>query len=320
MDLVRAGIGISKTIKNVGRFREIVTVFAKNGFAEFLESGVAKVTPNFILPKSRTPIEDELSRETTGDIQKVIGKRLRLCFEELGPAFIKIGQLLSSREDIFAASFIEEMKLLQDQVKGIPFEQAKGIIENSLGSPIEKLFSTFNKEPIGKASIGVVYSATLISGEDVVVKVRRPNIQKMIQADMEIFLFLIEQIERVSDEFKYLGLSRIIKDFSKSLETELNFYREAQNCKRLKDILQQYAGHELFYLPVIYDELLTENILVMEKINGIPFSSSRIQSVSGELGEKLEKGIHLFIKTFLTDGFFHADLHGGNFFYMPDGR
>ncbi len=320
MNLLKAGIGLSKTVKNMGRFREIVTVFAKNGFTEFMASGVSNVIPNFILPESSVQLKEEFKGKGQRDIQEIIGSRLRMCFEELGPAFIKIGQLLSSREDIFDACFIEQMRKLQDQVKGIEFSQAQAVMDKAWGTPTEEIFSSFNKEPIGKASIGVVYEGVLASGESVVVKVRRPNIRKLIKTDMEIFLFLILQIEKVSEEFKFLGLSRIVYDFSRTLENELNFYTEAMSCQRLKHNIAIHDSENIFYLPKIYDEYTSEEVLVMEKIEGIAFSSKDILAKADELCPKLEKGIHLFIKTFLQDGFFHADLHGGNFFYMPDGK
>lgn len=320
MNLVKASIGLSKTVKNMGRFREIVTVFAKNGFAEFMSSGVSNVLPNFILPESTVKLKEELRGKGDRDIQKIIGSRLRVCFEELGPAFIKIGQLLSSREDLFDPSFILEMKKLQDKVKGIEFSEAQKVMEKAWGKKLRELFKEINEHPIGTASIGVVYEGQLIDGKNVVVKVRRPHIRRLIKTDMEIFLFLILQIEKMSEEIKYLGLSRIIYDFSRTLESELNFHTEALNCHRLKENINTHDTEGIFYLPEIYDEYVSEDVLVMEKLEGIPFSSGDILSKTDELRVKLEQGIHLFIKTFLHDGFFHADLHGGNFFYLNNGK
>jgi ubiquinone biosynthesis protein len=320
MNLVKASIGLSKTVKNMGRFREIVTVFAKNGFAEFMASGVSNVLPNFILPESTVKLKEELSGKAERDIQKIIGSRLRVCFEELGPAFIKIGQLLSSREDLFDRSFILEMKKLQDQVKGIEFSEAKKVMEKAWGKEVSEVVAHINEKPIGTASIGVVYEGELVDGKKVVIKVRRPHIRKLIKTDMEIFLFLILQIEKVSEEIKYLGLSRITYDFSRTLESELNFHTEALNCQRLKQNISGHDSEKIFYLPEIYDDYVSEDVLVMEKLEGIPFSSEKILTKTDELKVKLEKGIHLFIKTFLKDGFFHADLHGGNFFYLDNGK
>ena len=320
MDLVRTGVGISKALRNIGRLREIVTIFARNGFDEFITLGVTSRIPGFVLPKSRKKISQELKDQGENNFSSILGRRLRLCFEELGPAFVKFGQLLSSREDLFEQPFIDEMKILRDKVKGVPFEEIKFCIEKSLENKLENVFEEFDQNPIGTASIGTVYRAKY-KGHDVVVKVRRPNIEKLIETDFSIMLFLIQQVEKASLDVKYLGLSKIIRDFSISLQNELNFYVEAMNCKRFKENLAKNDPKGIFYIPEIYSELVREDILVMEFLDGIPFSDQeKIKPHLTELQEKLDYGLALFMRSFLQDGFFHADLHGGNFFYLKDTR
>ena len=182
MDLIKTGIGISKTIRNVSRLREIVLVFAKHGFDEFISLGITSKIPNFVLPRSKRGIKEELDLETEKDWPKVLGYRLRLCFEELGPAFIKFGQILSSREDLFDSSFIDEMKLLRDKVKSVPFSEVESQIEMSLGKPISKVFKSIDPTAIGTASIGVVFKGELLDGRQVVLKVKRPEIEKMMES------------------------------------------------------------------------------------------------------------------------------------------
>jgi ubiquinone biosynthesis protein len=187
MDLIKTGIGISKTIKNVTRFREILTVLSRHGFAEVIvKSGLDKVIPGFVLP-SRV---SELKREdiSTDEWWQIFGSQLRMSFEELGPSFIKLGQLLATREDILDQAMIKELKMLQNKVKGIPFDVAKQVIESNLGKPIDQVFAKFNEVAIGTASIGVVYKAELLTGEKVVVKVKRPNIAKTINTDFNNLL------------------------------------------------------------------------------------------------------------------------------------
>ena len=187
MDLIKTGIGISKTIKNVARFREILTVLSRHGFSELIvKSGLDKVIPGFVLPARVS----QLKREdlTTEEWWQIFGSQLRQSFEDLGPSFIKLGQLLATREDIFEPGLIKELKLLQNRVKGIPFEVAKQVIETNLGKKIETVFSSIDQDAIGTASIGVVYKATLLNGEKVVVKVKRPNIARNINTDFEILL------------------------------------------------------------------------------------------------------------------------------------
>ena len=227
MDLIKTGIGITKTIRNVGRLKEIATIFGRHGFDEFIALGLGSKLPGFVLPKSKTRIKEELEKRSEKDWGGVIGYRLRLAFQELGPAFIKFGQLLSSREDIFDQSFINEMKILRDKVKPVPYETVKPIIERELGKPIDEIFQSIDPTPLGTASIGCVYKAVLKDGTDVVVKVKRPGIDRMIETDFAILLFMSGQIEKVSEEIKYLGLSRIIHDFGMTLQNELNFNVEA---------------------------------------------------------------------------------------------
>ena len=288
---------------------------------EFVVQGARSKIPLIVLPKTKSKILEELERDTNSTWQQVLGYRLRLCFEELGPAFIKFGQLLSSREDLFDTGFIAEMEKLRDKVKPVPFEVAKESIESALGDKVSVFFEYINPKAIGTASIGVVYEAQLKSGESVVVKVRRPNIERMIETDFSILLFLVNQIERTSAELRGLGLSRIIKDFSSSLQSELNFNVEALNCERFKENLSKRDVTQIFYIPKIYNELTKENILVMEKINGTPFSDrDGLAPIIDKIHTSLETGLQYFMKSFLQDGFFHADLHGGNFFYMDNGK
>ena len=321
MDLIRAGLGLSKTIRNVGRLREIVLVFGRHGFDEFITNNVTAKIPNFVLPKSKKRISEELANSSEKDWNQILGFRLRKCFEELGPAFIKFGQLLSSRDDLFHPSFLEEMQMLRDKVKPIPLADVLPSIEKSLGKKINQIFTSIDPNAIGTASIGVVYRAVLLDGTPVVIKVRRPGIEKEIETDFSILMFLSTQAERVSSELRYLGVSRILKDFAYTLQRELDFKVEALNCERLKKNLEKHDEKNLYYIPKVFKEISTEDILIIEELKGIPFSSSEIiMGKKEEIVPKMEYGIQLFLKTFLKDGFFHADLHGGNFFYLNDGR
>lgn len=321
MDLIKAGIGISKTIRNVGRLQEIVMVFARHGFDEFITKNTTNKIPNFVLPKSKKTITEELADKSEKDWNQVLGFRLRKCFEELGPAFIKFGQLLSSRDDLFHPSFLEEMRMLRDKVKTVEFEDVRSSIERAVGKKVEDAFSSFQKEAIGTASIGVVYKAVLHDGTPVVIKVRRPGIEKEIETDFSILMFLAIQAERVSKELKYLGISRVVNDFALTLHRELNFHVEALNCERLRKNIEKHDDQKMYYIPKVFKEYSTEDVLVIEELIGIPFSDNEaILSRKSEVIPKMEYGVRLFLKTFLKDGFFHADLHGGNFFYLEDGK
>ncbi|MGE3609444.1 MAG: ABC1 kinase family protein [Bacteriovoracaceae bacterium] len=320
MNLIKTGIGISKTIKNVSRFREILTVLGRHGFSELIiKSGLDKVIPGFVLPARVS----ELKREDLSNDEwwQVFGSQLRKSFEELGPSFIKLGQLMATREDILDPALIKELKLLQNKVKGIPFDVAEKVIEDSLGKKISEVFSHIDPAPIGTASIGVVYKAELLNGQKVVVKVRRPGIAKTILTDFEILLFIVHSLEKVSPEIKFLGMSKMISDFFKSTQNELNFMIEAQNCERLKKNLEIIDKDKFIVVPRVYKEFSSQEILVLEFLDGKPFNEFHsLEQIGADVVEKLERSIELFTHTLLADGFFHADLHGGNFFVLKDRR
>ncbi len=320
MDLIKTGLGISKTIKNVARFREILTVLSRHGFAELIvKSGLDKVIPGFVLPGRVS----ELKREdiSSDDWWQIFGSQLRMSFEELGPSFIKLGQLLATREDILEPPMIRELKLLQNKVKGIPFQTALEVIETSLGKKVNEVFSHIDEVAIGTASIGVVYKAVLINGDKVVVKVRRPGIAKTITTDFEILLFIIKRLEKSSSDIRFLGMSKMINDFFKSTQNELNFQVEAQNCERLKKNLSVIDKEGFLVVPNVYREFTTQEVIVLEFMDGRPFNEFHsLEQLGPVVVERLLRSVELFTHTLLADGFFHADLHGGNFFVMPDHR
>lgn len=304
MDLIKTGIGITKTIKNVSRFREILTVLSRHGFSELIvKSGLDKVIPGFVLP-SRV---SELKREDLSNEEwwEVFGSQLRMSFEELGPGFVKLGQLLSSREDILDPALIRELKKLQNKVKGIPFDVAQKVIEENLNKKLTEVFKNFDQTPIGTASIGVVYKAELITGQKVVVKVRRPGIAKIINTDFEILLYIIHKLENVSGEIKVLGLSKMISDFFKSTQNELNFLVEAQNCERLKKNLAVIDKEGFLVVPLVYRDVSTQEVLVLEFLEGKPFNEYHsLEQLGPIMVERLERSVELFTHTLLSDGFF----------------
>ncbi|RLA65246.1 MAG: hypothetical protein DRQ88_02890 [Epsilonproteobacteria bacterium] len=321
MDFFKTGVGISKTFRNVGRLKEIVLVFARNGFDEIISLPIASKIPNFVIPKSKIKIREELRGQQGKNLYGVLGLRLRLCFEELGPTFIKFGQLLGSREDLFHPAFIAEMNKLRDSVKGLPFSKVRSSVEKNYGKKISEIFKNIESEPIGTASIGIVYKAELLSGEKVVLKVRRPNIEKEVKRDLALMQFLAESVEKRIEEVKYLGISRIFKDFSISLKNELNFNIEGINGERLRSVISKYDKDEIFYIPKIYRNLSSEDILVMELIEGIKFTDKeKLDELKKRVAPRIDKVVQIFLRTLLQDGFFHADLHGGNFFLTKDNK
>lgn len=320
MDILRTGIGIGRTVRNVGRLKEILGVFAKNGFDELvLKIKMADVLPDFVLPQKKTA---SINLEERGeDLWSAIGFRLKESFEELGPSFIKLGQVLATREDIFDQSFILQMKKLHGDTKAMPFKTVKKIIESNLDGKIKDHFQSIDEKPIGTASIGGVYKAILLNGKEVVIKVRKPGLKEMIRGDFEILDWIIVQLEKVSLDVKTLGLRAMLGQFEKSLNKELNFFQEALNAKRLKAGNAKLPEANLIIIPEVYDEFTGEDILVMDYLKGKPFSSiSHIDELGEDGLEKLKICVRSFVFSMLKEGFFHADLHGGNFFVLEDGN
>ncbi len=320
MDIIKTSVKVTKTIKNVSRLKEIITVFARNGFDEIIiKTGLHSMIPNFVIPKSR--INEALVEKTDKDLWQAVGYRLRKSFEELGPSFVKIGQLFATREDIFDKFFTAEMKKLHNRVKGIEFSEVEEQIKKAYGKTIQEIFLQFDREPIGTASIGVVYKAKLKDGQDVVVKIKRPGIARVINDDFALLSYIISKIEKLDDEIKSLGLLKLVKDFGESIHTELDFRIEAINCERLRVNLIDSDTENVFHIPKVYKEYTKDNVLVMEYMDGISFSDvDQINKKIDIVAVQLEKAIRIFARTLLADGFFHADLHGGNFFLMDDDR
>ena len=318
MDIIKTGIGLTKTIKNVSRFREILSVLAKHGFDEFIiQSKLDRIIPNFVLPRSRLSREKEIEKY---GFWRSLGYRLRKSFAELGPSFVKVGQLMSTREDIFPAEFIKELKELQNNASDIEFADAVREIELSLQKNINEVFSEIVEKPIGLASIGVVYKAKLLDDSDVVIKVRRPNIKKVIETDFEIISLIVSRVEKVSKEIRFLGLSRAVNDFFKSIQLEMNFLIEANNNRKIAENLSKIDKDNIFVIPNVFRELSTERVLVMDYIEGTPFNQITDIGEYPDLEQNLIKGVKLFMNNMLGDGLFHADLHGGNFFQLKENK
>lgn len=313
-------LGIVQSIRNAGRFKEILSVFIKHGFEEFvLKSKLHEHIPDFVFPASRK--EKLLSTSIPKDQWAgVAGYRLRLVFEELGPAFIKFGQLLGTRDDFFDSAFTSEMKKLQDNVRGIEWNQAKVYIEECWKAPFHEICKEVNKDAIASASIASVFTATLSTDEKVVIKVKRPGIDQIIESDFQLLKVLVKTLESTSEQFKWFAMSRTLEEFHRAIKNELNLMYELRNLERLNTNLSKLKDIEVLKLPTPYRELSNENVLVLEYLEGIPFSKLTPEDVTPKLKQSLLQCVQLFMNSMLRDGFFHADLHGGNFLRLENGQ
>lgn len=240
------------------------------------------------------------------------GQRLRRALEDLGPVFIKFGQLLSTRRDLFPADIADELALLQDRVPPFPTAEAIEIIESSSGRTIADLFANFDHEPLAAASVAQVHSARLHTGESVVVKVLRPDILPVIEQDLALIKRLAGMIGKLFPDGRRLRPFEVARDYERTLLDELDLRREAANASQLR---RNFADGALVYIPEIHWELTTSRVMVSERISGVPISdvtSLRARGVDMKL--LAERGVEIFFTQVFRDSFFHADMHPGNIF------
>lgn len=304
-------LGIRRTYKNVNRVRQIVNVLLKYGFGKFIDQ---LYLSRFVPFRKRIRSFGQwppLKAPTTPE-------RLRKAFGELGPSFIKLAQLLSTRPDLVTRHFADEFKKLQDRVPPFLTEEAVKIIEQEAGLPLEHVFSDLEKTPVAAASIAQVYNGTLLDGSEVIVKVQRPGIREQIETDISILAYIAHLMERNMPESVFYNPSGIVEEFTRTIRKELDFTEEARNCIRFG---KNFEGHPDVYIPKIFSEFTTEKILIMERIKGVRIDDLAAISGLGLDRKKLARvGVEAYFKMVLEDGFFHADPHAGNIFAMPDGR
>jgi len=244
--------------------------------------------------------------------------RLREALEELGPIFVKFGQMLSTRPDLLPDDIAEELAKLQDNVPPFPAQEACAIVETALGGPLTQCFGEFQREPLASASVAQVHAARLHDGTEVVVKVLRPGIEPVIERDLHLLFALARLAIRYSADARRLRPVEVVHEFSKTLHDELDLRREAANASRLR---ANFEGSNLLYVPKIFWDFTRRNVMVMERIRGIPIA--QIEALKGagiDMRRLAHNGVEIFFTQAFRDGFFHADMHPGNIFVYPDGR
>ena len=240
------------------------------------------------------------------------GERLRLALEDLGPLYVKFGQSLSTRPDLLPEDIASELSKLQDKVPPFSGEDAEQEIFNAFGKKPEEIFADFDKEAFASASIAQAHLATLQSGEEVVVKILRPNIWEAIEKDMEILFLFARLLENYSDESKRLKPMEVVKDYQTSVMHELDLLREAANCLQIG---RNWEGSEIIKVPKIYKDYCKTNVLVQERIHGIPISDVQELKTAGvDLKKLATNGVRIFFTQVFHHNLFHADMHPGNVF------
>ena len=240
------------------------------------------------------------------------GERIRLALEELGPIFVKFGQAISTRRDLLPPDIANELAKLQDAVPPFPTEQAVAVLESAYGKPIDTVFTRFDREPLAAASIAQVHTAELPDGTEVVVKVLRPGVREKIEQDLEVMRTVAALAARYWEHGKRLKPLEIVSEYEQTIIDELDLMREAGNAAQLK---RNFEGSEMLYVPEIYWDFCRPEVLVQERIHGIPISDMEALRAAGTNIEKLaENGVEIFFTQVFRHNFFHADMHPGNIF------
>jgi ubiquinone biosynthesis protein len=302
MSLLGAPRQVTRTFKNIGRIKQISSVFAKHGFQELMAKlGFARFIPE---KYKRSQEENALTAP----------ERLRMALEELGPTFIKLGQLLSSRSDLLPEPFVLELSKLQDHASPLPFIVIKHSLERELEATIEEVFSSFQEEPLASASIGQVHQARLKDGTDVVVKVQRPGIDTLIKTDVSVLTGLAAALEKYVPESRIISPQICVEEFFQAMSLELDFILEANNILKSQENLKNMPG---IYIPQVYLQWCTNKVLVVERLHGQKMDDVQALTANGFDRQRLaELTAKAFLKTALEDGFFHGDLHMGNLFAL----
>jgi ubiquinone biosynthesis protein len=300
---------IGRTYRHLNRYRQILRVLFKYGFGDLVD--ILKIEQYLEIGLQM------ISRKRREKIEKLTrAERLRMALEELGPTFVKLGQILSTRPDLIPFEYIKELSKLQDQVPPFPYDDVRETIKSETGKLPKEIFEHFDEKPLAAASIGQVHRATLKDGEAVVVKIQRPGIHKIIEIDLEIMLHLAGLMERHLEELEAYRPTRIVEEFARSLEKEINYRTEASHIERFA---RQFMDDETVYIPKVFRQMSTQRILTMEYVEGIKASEvERLQKEGYDLPEITRRGTGLIMKQIFDFGFFHADPHPGNILALPN--
>jgi len=298
---------LTRTYRHLSRYREVVAILVKGGFGDLLHSlHLDQQVELGLKGLVRHPPADAAERP----------ERVRLTVQELGPTFVKAGQYLSTRADILPAEYRRELAKLQDHVRPFPAEEARRIIEEDLGRPVEELFKHFDGHPLAAASIAQIHAAVLPDGREVVVKVERPQIRRIVSVDLDIMTRIAALVERHREEWRWRRPTRLIAEISRSLDREMDFALEAAHVERFA---RQFAGDPTVRAPRVHRALSSARVLTLERMRGVKADDLAGMERAGldprVVAERLASH---YLAMIFTHGFFHADPHPGNILIQPD--
>jgi ubiquinone biosynthesis protein len=304
-------VRIPRTYKNLQRLREIVGVVVKYGFGDL----VARLELENALELGRSLVRFRRQRREL--VHYTTEERIRMAFEELGPTFVKLGQILATRPDVIPMAVVHELRKLQDAVPPFGSAAARAQIESEIGHPIAELFAEFEDAPIAAASIAQVHRARLPSGEEVAVKVRRPGLEQVIGTDLEILRGLATLLEENAPELRGYAPVEMVEEFARAIQLEVDLSNEASNMQRFA---RNFAGDPQVHVPVLYESHSTSAVLTMEFVDGIKAKDLAGLDAAGIDRKKLAAaGVEFCLRQVFDHGFFHADPHPGNLFVLPGG-
>ncbi len=291
--------------RHIKRYREIINILTKHGFGYLLElTGLRRALK---IPWHKRSPQEQIGKP----------KRLRMVLEELGPTFIKLGQIISTRPDILPENYLNELEYLQDKVAPVGFAEIKHILESELDQPLHQIFSYISETPIASASIGQVHEAFFLNGEHVVIKVQRSGLKKVIETDLEILYDIAGFLESRTEWGKIYNLQSFVDEFARSIRDELDYLIEAKNAERFRD---NFKDNNMVHFPKVYWEYTTEQVMALEYVSGIKITHlSAIDQIELNRQQIAERLANVFFKQILIDGFFHADPHPGNIAVKNDG-
>lgn len=309
MGLLRAGL----RFRDLGRLRTIVVILGRHGFDDVAQRlgfvGAARTLWNRIRRRERR--QDD--RRTMP-----IEQRVRKAMEDLGPTFVKLGQVLAARPDLVPMNLVQELRHLHDEVSPLPYAQIRPVLERDWGRPVTEVVRDINEEALASASIAQVHGAELLDGRRVVVKVKRPGIERVMQADLRLLSWLAEILERRVPELRQFKPLAVVGEFRKALALETDFTIEMHNMLRYR---RNFQDEPDLMVPEPVPELCTRNVLVMERVNGVKVTDKRgLAGLQVDLERVVDTGIRVTLRSIFEFGFFHADPHPGNFFVQQDGK
>ena len=298
---------ILQTLRHLRRYDQIGRILTRYGFGQVVtQLGIGRVI---------TPGLEKLRFSSSEILQATPAERMRMAVEELGPTFIKLGQILSTRGDLLPAEYIRELEKLQDTVPPTDFALIQAEVEKELEKPLDQAFPTFDPVPVASASLGQVHFATLPDGEEVAVKAFRPGVDKVIETDLDILLELAALAEKRTEWGEYYDLRALAQEFADTLRAEQNYEQEGHNIDRYRQI---FAGQGHVRIPKVYWETTTRRVLTMERIEGIKITDVDALDAAGLDREEIaSRNIAILLQAVLQEGFFHADPHAGNFMILP---